>query len=401
LSAKDISTSRQLYLQKKIRDRDTDNMSELNIQRRTKPVFKLAAADDQEKFKRLPIPTGKYPYHLNINNVVTPHSDEKLIFQMAGDTGGYHLHGIKQLMVNEMAKQYTEATDEKDRPLFFFHLGDVVYNYGQAAEYYGQFFSPFKNYPAPIFAVAGNHDADIDPTDPLTPQSLDAFIEVFCDNKSRKLKLAGDTGRKSTIQPNVYWTLDTPLATIICLYSNVPRFGTITPDQQNWFIEELKAAQKLRADKAVIVCLHHSAYSADTNHGSSLRMQTFLNSAFETANVYPDAVFSGHVHNYQRFTKTYANGRVVPFIIAGAGGYDLLHRIAYNAEPGYPDDSLLFDGVRLENYCDYAHGFLKITIEKSEHLFSLRGDYNVISIVNDNESTSFVFDSFSIDLMRY
>jgi acid phosphatase type 7 len=375
-------------------------MSELNKIKRTKPVFKLAAIDDQEKFKPLPPPTGKYPYHLNIDQVVTPYNTEKLIFQMAGDTGGYHFPDIKHMVVNEMAKQYTEAIDTKDRPLFFFHLGDVVYNFGQSAEYYSQFFEPFKSYPAPIFAIAGNHDADIDPFDIPSPQSLDAFLKVFCDAKSRKLKLAGDTGRKSNIQPNVYWTLDTPLATIICLYSNVPRFGTITSDQEKWFIEELKTAQKLRADKAIIVCLHHSAYSADTNHGSSLRMQTFLNSAFETADVYPDAVFSGHVHNYQRFTKTYAYGKVVPFIIAGAGGYDLLHRIAYNGETGFPDDSPLFDDVTLENYCDYAHGFLKIIIEKSEDSFSLRGDYNVISIVDNNESSSFVFDSFNIDLKR-
>jgi len=37
---------------------------------RTRPVFKTAALDDQEKFKTLPLPTGKYPYHLDINEVL-------------------------------------------------------------------------------------------------------------------------------------------------------------------------------------------------------------------------------------------------------------------------------------------------------------------------------------------
>jgi len=34
----------------------------------------------------------------------------------------------------------------------------------------------------------------------------------------------------------------------------------------------------------------------------------------------PDAVFSGHVHSYQRFTRR-AGGHDLPFIVAGAGGY--------------------------------------------------------------------------------
>jgi predicted phosphodiesterase len=44
-----------------------------------------------------------------------------------------------------------------------YHLGDVVYSFGEAAYYYDQFYDPFRNYPAPIFAVPGNHDGMVAP----------------------------------------------------------------------------------------------------------------------------------------------------------------------------------------------------------------------------------------------
>jgi phosphoribosylcarboxyaminoimidazole (NCAIR) mutase len=38
---------------------------------------------------------------------------------------------------------------------------------------------------------------------------------------------------------------------------------------------------------------------------------------------------TGHVHNYQRFTRP-LNGRDVPYIVAGAGGYWHLHTMAHD-----------------------------------------------------------------------
>lgn len=366
--------------------------------KRTKPVFKIAAIDDQEKFKLLPAPTGSYPYHLDIEKILPGTGNQKMVFHMAGDTGGFQLPAIKHVVVNEMVKQCNAPVKKADRPAFFFHLGDVVYNFGQADQYYPQFFEPYKNYPGPVFAIAGNHDADVDLFDPLLPQSLQAFMKVFCDTMPRPVKFANSSKRLSNIQPNIYWTLETPLANIIGLYSNVPRFGTITSVQREWFIEELKTAGKLRGEKALLVCLHHSAYSGDTNHGSSLRMQVFLDSAFEAANVYPDIVFSGHVHNYQRFTKKYPDGKLLPFVVAGAGGYADLHPMAAVGDHDFPDNSSILDNVVLENYCDTAHGFLKITLEKNENQFVMRGDYYTVSIVDGNSSTSSVFDSFTVNL---
>ena len=323
---------------------------------------------------------------------------DKMVFHLCGDTGGLLSPQFKHRVAAEMIKQCHAAASVTDRPAFFFHLGDVVYNFGQAREYHTQFFSPYELYPAPIFAIAGNHDADVDPTDPVKPKSLDAFMEVFCNSKVAAVSFSGGSKRHSQTQPNVYYTLKTPLANIICLYSNVPRFGHITNQQRDWFIEELKRAAAERDAKAVIVCLHHSAYSADTNHGSSIHMQRFLASAFEEANAKPDIVFSGHVHNYQRFSKRYPDGKLVPFVISGAGGFADLHPIARLNDPAFPDTSSLLDHVRLENYCDDKHGFLKITIEKNDQQFTLTGEYYTIPPVGNEGADALVYDSFVIEL---
>ena len=200
--------------------------------KRSRPVFKTAALDDQEKFQSLPRPPGKFPYHLELRDVLPGLATGKMVFQMAGDTGGLVAPVYKHRVANEMINQCNAAAPAEDRPQFFFHLGDVVYNFGQEAEYYPQFFEPYRHYPNPIFAIPGNHDADIDPFDQNDPKSLDAFVKVFCGSVAAPLPFSGDAVRNSNIQPNVYYTLKTQLANIIALYSNVPRFGTITSVQK-------------------------------------------------------------------------------------------------------------------------------------------------------------------------
>jgi predicted phosphodiesterase len=367
---------------------------------RVRPVFKLDAPDDQEKFKPLPPPTGLYPYHLNIKDRLTGIDHDKMVFHMTGDTGSLKSPDFQRTVALEMTKQYDEAATEADRPKFMFHLGDVVYNFGQEEKYYDQFFYPYQHYPGPVFAIAGNHDGDIDPFDPKHPESLKAFRKVFCDTSSRALTIAGNTHRKSNIQPNVYWRLQTPLADIIGLYSNVPKFGTITAEQKEWFINELKISAAHRNEKAIIVCIHHAPYSADINHGSSLHMQLFLDEAFDKAGVRPDIVFSGHVHNYQRFHKHYPDGQVLPFIVSGAGGYSDLHSIAEPGDPAFPDNSPMLDHVELQNYCDDAHGFLKISITKQDQDFKIEGQYFTIQDSVQDRTGAVMYDSFTVNLKR-
>ncbi|TLV03206.1 metallophosphoesterase family protein [Dyadobacter luticola] len=330
----------------------------------TTPVFKKNQPDDSYKAQPVPPATGSYPYHLALEKILSVPDQNKLAFHMLGDTGGIRSPEFQKLVVSEMVRQYEKAEGTGAEPQFMYHLGDVVYNYGEASQYKRQFFEPYEKYPGPIFAIPGNHDSDVNPDSRVRYQSLDAFRAVFCDTHPQTVTFSGNAARKSMIQPNVFWTLETPVANIIGLYCNVTKFGTITPEQRQWFLEELRNAGSQRPGKAILLCMHHAPYSADVNHGSSIPMIKFLEGVFEQTGVRPDVVFSGHVHNYQRFSKTYPGGKILPFVVAGGGGYDELHPVASTYDSRFTANNALFNHVQLENFCDKKHGFLKVFLEK-------------------------------------
>jgi len=372
-------------------------MTQITSPKYDTPVLKKDQPDDTYKFQPLPSPSGQYPYRLSLQKIIPEVSTERTIFHMLGDTGSIGRPTFQHVVASEMGRQYD--TNEEERPQFLFHLGDVVYSFGEASRYNTQFFKPYEKYPGPIFAIAGNHDSDVNPN--ATPyNSLDAFKAVFCDTESRPISFSNGIERQSMTQPNIFWTLKAPLANIIGLHSNVPKFGVITPEQQKWFKEELIAAEKERSEKALILCLHHAPYSADINHGSSIPMITLLENIFEETGIRPDIVFSGHVHNYQRFTKQYQDGSKIPFIVAGAGGYDELHAVALLSDKRFTNESELFEGLHLENSCEDKHGFLKIAIEKSTEGLTLAGKYYTIphDEIPDPAIRATLFDEFKIHL---
>jgi len=172
-------------------------------------------------------------------------------------------------------------------------------------------------------------------------------------------------------QPNVYWTLTTPLATIIGLYTNVPEHGVVREDQEAWFAQEIAEAP---SDRALIVASHHPIYSADVFHGSSPHIGEVLDRAFEKAGRSADLVLNGHVHNYQRFTRQY-KGKAMTYIVAGAGGYYNLHQMGdVDGSPPPPDwyDEEL--GVVLSAYNQIDYGYLTLTVTKS----AIQGVYNAV-----------------------
>ncbi len=164
------------------------------------------------------------------------------------------------------------------------------------------------------------------------------------------------------VQPNVYFTLNTPFATFVGLYTNVPEGGVVHQDQQDWFAGELAAAD----DKIpLIVAMHHPIHSLDTYHSGSKPMAKVLDAAVTASKRQPDIVFAGHVHNYQRFSVSDANG-ITPFIVAGHGGYHNLHKMARSGGQDLvtpyraPNDP----GVVLESYVDDRFGFLRLEISR-------------------------------------
>src|SRR5436190_14009526 len=82
-------------------------------------------------------------------------------------------------------------------------------------------------------------------------------------------------------------------------------------NQIAWLQSELTSAPQ---EKAVIVSMHHPIYSADIYHSGSTYMHNTLDQAIQNSGRVPDAVFAGHVHNYQRYTRT-LNGRALTYLV--------------------------------------------------------------------------------------
>jgi hypothetical protein len=318
----------------------------------------------------------------------------KLVLHCVGDTGGVLSANAQQIVANHMQADLASP----DPPRFFYHLGDVVYFYGEFTHYYGQFYEPYSLYGAPILAIPGNHDGGVPPHTEVT--SLAAFCENFCASAPHHTDEAGDNDRDSMTQPHVYWTLVTPLATFVGLYTNVPEGGRVDDDQRAWLVEELKAAP---ADRALLVALHHPVISLDDHHSGSTFMHELLDEASQEAGRLPDVVLTAHVHNYQRFTRQW-EGREVPFIVAGAGGYHNLHYMTHNL--GWPI-SLPFEvptasanGVQatLEAFSDDHHGYLVLEITGDQ----VSGTYFTVPRPQESwRAPAVAADAFSLDWKQH
>jgi hypothetical protein len=356
-------------------------------------VIRAHPPHGNQSFQPLPPPTGQFPYRLSLETIL---GGQKLAdaaqvsFHVIGDTGGVKFPVAQQITADVMARDFD---DPDGAPAFCYHVGDVVYYNGETTQYYSQFYEPYIHYPAPIVALAGNHDGD--PLDAATEPSLTAFVRTFCSTAPQVLPEAQDAPRTTMVQPNVYWTLESPLFWIVGLYSNVPEGGQIDSQQVSWLVGELEAAP---GDRALIVALHHPPYSADSHHGGSERMGRLLDQAFEAAKRTPDLILSAHVHNYQRFTRTLDGGRQLPYLVVGASGYWHLHNMAKAGDGSGLETPWQVPGeqVVLDAYAADRHGFLRLMVGGDK----MGGEY--VTVPRPQESWSHgpvtVADRFDVDL---
>jgi hypothetical protein len=347
----------------------------------------------------------------DIENAVTKAG--QIVFHSVGDTGNTKGPHDMELVADKMVSDYTE-TDPRAVPSFLYHLGDVVYSFGEAAYYYDQFYDPFRNYPAPIFAIPGNHDGMVAPNS--SSESLAAFLQNFCDygQPPHRTAESGGLARTAQVQPGVYFTLEAPFVRILGLYSNTLEDPGVISDQDGTYpsltgdqLSYLKAAlQRIKKEKfagAVLIAVHHPPYVAITRspkintgrHGGSPLMLKDIDTACENTGVWPHAVLSGHAHNYQRFTRT-LDGRETPFVVAGNGGHAIqrltsrgmstLRTPAVQAPLSNGDDQVVF-----ENYDDSDYGYLRLIANQEQ----LRIEYHPES---DGDAAKTPDDSVTVDL---
>jgi predicted MPP superfamily phosphohydrolase len=328
-----------------------------------------------EPFQPLPTPTGPVPFRLALSSVKPGLSTLQRDIHILGDHGG-----VKDPTPQAEVAKALIADAQNHGVDFCYSVGDVVYFNGAKSEYAPQFYEAYADYNVPILAIPGNHDGDPEEDGEA---SLAAFMRYFCDTTPQLLAEVAEYNRDTMDQPNCYWTLEDELVTIIGLYTNVPSGGVIEQEQQEWLVGELKAAAP---DRALIVALHHPPYSCDAHHGGSEAMGRVLDAAFEAADRCPDLVLSGHVHNYQRFTRLFWS-KEIPYIVCGAGGYQNLHALAADAVPGME----AAPGVTLNEFDATQWGFLRLTVSNS----GISGEY--VGVAVDGTVTPAV-DTFTVPL---
>ncbi|MCI0685725.1 MAG: metallophosphoesterase, partial [Sporichthyaceae bacterium] len=217
---------------------------------------------------------------------------------------------------------------------------DVVYPTGVGDDYGRKFFQPYQAYPAPMYAVPGNHD---------WYDGLGGFMRVFCDAPaleplaaddpeyarprrfsrawlrerlwsptraideellSRSRGLRGQPGQQAH-QPGPYWVLDAGPLRIVGIDTGIA--GDLDAEQGDW----LRAVSADPRPKILITgkpIYARNAYSPCPIEGGG----TVDDIVCDPAHNYLAAI-GGDIHNYQRYPVRVGD-RVIQYIVAGGGG---------------------------------------------------------------------------------
>ena len=323
----------------------------------------------------------------------------KITFHTVGDTGGIHSPQYQFAVADAM------TDDLKSGAAFWYHLGDVVYYFGQEQYYFEQFYDPYRDYNAPIFAIPGNHDGAVYKGE--TAKSLDAFVANFCTNVPTLSPDAQGAVRTTMDQPGVYFTLNAPFVKFIGLYSNTSEGGTegVIADTkvgnaQLDFLKQELAAAKAERDKgqwrALVIATHHPPFTGSPSHVPSPSMLKQIDDACTAAGIWPDMHLSGHAHLYERYTRT-VGGKQIPYIVAGMGGYYNLPGLkpANRRPPAQkaPQSGRDAGGnpLRLDVYNDNTFGFLRLTVSPA----AIAGEFVTVDATTGKTGSG---DSFTVDL---
>src|SRR5579872_6572472 len=323
-----------------------------------------------------PIPAPRSTTPMDLASVIGANATQNIqdagaiVFHAVGDTGGIHSPQFQFAVADAM------ASDVANGASFWYHLGDVVYYFGQEQYYFEQFYDPYRDYNAPIFAIPGNHDGAIFKGE--TEKSLDAFIANFCTKQPTRTTDSQGAVRTTMDQPGVYFTLNAPFVKFIGLYSNTSEGGTegvISSSKvgtaQLTFLKKQLAAAKAERDKgqwrALVIATHHPPFTGSPSHVPSPTMLSQIDQACTAAGIQPDLHLSGHAHLYERYTRT-VGGKQIPYLVAGMGGYYNLPGLKpvnkRPTPPAFPASGTDASGnpLRLEMYNDNTFGFLRLTV---------------------------------------
>jgi Calcineurin-like phosphoesterase len=356
-----------------------------------------------------PVPAARSTQPMDLADVLgaaavtkIENSDKKIVLHIIGDSGGVTSPQFQFAVAGAL------SADQPNGVSFLYHLGDVVYFFGQDSYYFEQFYDPYRDYDAPIFAIPGNHDGAMYAHETTGP--LQGFLENFCSPAPADTPDNQGCVRTTMDQPGVYFTLNAPFIKFIGLYSNVGEGGTsgviastrrqdIGSKQLDFLKAALTQAKNERAAgtyRVLALATHHPPFTGSPFHLPSPGMLKMIDEVCEEVGIYPDIHLSGHSHLYERFTRT-VKGRQIPYIVSGNAGYPGLPGLKKGGKPApvpeAPQTGKDQSGntLKLETFNNKTFGFLRVTVSATEL------DVVAVGVDPDTHSTA-PMDGFSLNL---
>ncbi|GAA3906242.1 metallophosphoesterase [Streptomyces lacrimifluminis] len=213
---------------------------------------------------------------------------------------------------------------------------DVIYPVGATDDFGTKFFRPYQSYPAPIYAIPGNHD---------WYEDLNGFMRVFCDapplpaepaprpltpawlrSKLWHRPSAVDEQRlaeasklrsapaQQSVQPGPYWAIDAGPVRIIGIDTGL--LGTLDAEQGRW----LKEVSSGPVPKILIT--GSPLYVDGEHHPCPIEGGGTVDDLVRVPERNFVAAIGGDIHNYQRYPVS-VPGRVngtIQYIVSGGGG---------------------------------------------------------------------------------
>ncbi|WP_190018812.1 metallophosphoesterase family protein [Streptomyces lucensis] len=259
------------------------------------------------------------------DKVIRREVPDRFSFMVMGDTGE---GGASQYAVVPGFLKAGQGTE------FAVIASDVNYPVGSADGYGAKFFRPYRAYPAPIYAIPGNHD---------WYEDLGAFMRVFCDGTpapepgppprpltsawwrallwhrpvpvdERRLAAARALRAESAQQaeqPGPYWAIDAGPVRIVGIDTGL--LGTIDAEQGAWLREVS------RGPKPKILITGSPLYVDGEHHPCAIEGGGTVDDVVRAPEHHYVAAIGGDIHNYQRYPVE-VDGRTIQYVVAGGGG---------------------------------------------------------------------------------
>jgi hypothetical protein len=258
------------------------------------------------------------------DKVIRRHTADRFSFMVLGDTGE---GDDPQFAVVPGFLKVSQDTE------FAVIASDVIYPVGTTADYGTKFFRPYQGYPAPIYAIPGNHD---------WYEDLYGFMRVFCDAAPpapapapRPVSRAGlrsllwhrpaepdgqlvqeaqalrPDPAQQAVQPGPYWAIDAGRVRIIGIDTGL--LGTIDAEQGRWLREVS------RGPCPKILVTGSPLYVDGEHHPCPIEGGGTVDDIVRDPDHHYVAAIGGDIHNYQRYPVE-VDGRTIQYVVSGGGG---------------------------------------------------------------------------------